>query len=155
VDLMFPYSGASAKAYTTNRYQNGGAGRFQGNYFNTNLKNRGLINSAYGPALKNFPFYEDGSVVYNAIHTFVASFVSSYYASDAAVVADKELQYWVSECNGGAQVIDFPSQISTTAALIDVLTHIVSLHLSIRSSGNGKALRYFSIRTLAKLFVFY
>lgn len=123
---MFPFSGASAKSYTTNRYQNGGAGRFQGNYFSTNLKNRGLIDSTYGPALKNFPFYEDGTVIYNAIHTFMTSVVSSYYSSDAVVAADKEIQNWVSECNGAAQVIDFPSKISTKASLVDVLTHIVS-----------------------------
>lgn len=123
---MFPFTGDSARSYSANRYKYGGAGRFQGNYFTTNLKNRGLIGSNFGPALKSFPFFEDGSVLYNIIHDFITSVVGSYYSSDATVAADREIQNWVAECNGAAQVIDFPSQISTTSTLVDVLTHIVS-----------------------------
>jgi arachidonate 15-lipoxygenase (second type)/8-lipoxygenase (S-type) len=127
VDLVFPFSGQSAQSYTTNRYENGGSGRFQANYFTTDLTSRGLINSTIGPDIKSFPFYEDADVIYNAIHTFMATFVKSYYSSDSVVAADKEIQAWVAECNGAAKVIDFPSEISSIDTLVDVLTHMVCL----------------------------
>ncbi|KAK5269707.1 hypothetical protein LTR99_007142 [Exophiala xenobiotica] len=126
VDQVFPYTGRSAQAYTTNRYQNGGSGRFQSNYFMTDLETRGLVNSGFGPALKNFPFYEDASTIYAAIHTFMTSFVESYYSKDSDVVADKEMQAWVKEAQGPAKCIDFPS-ISTKSALVDALTHMAHL----------------------------
>jgi hypothetical protein len=81
--------------------------------------------------LKNFPFYEDASVIYNAIRMFMTSFVQSYYSSDAAVLADQEIQAWVTECNGPAQCIDFPSKIASITTLIDVLTQMVSLEYPI------------------------
>jgi arachidonate 15-lipoxygenase (second type) / 8-lipoxygenase (S-type) len=125
MDLMFPYTGDSARSYSTNRYKYAGVGKFQSNYFTADLTNRGLLGSS-GPALKSLPFYQDGSILYNAMQTFMTTFVNSYYSSDAAVAADSEIQNWVAECNGPAQVFDFPSQITTTATLVDVLTHIVS-----------------------------
>ena len=126
MDQIFPYTGPSAQAYTTNMYKNGGAGQFQANYFTTNLEARGLINSTIGPALKDFPFYEDASTIYNTIHTFMTSFVESYYSNDSIVLADQELQAWAKEANGPAKAIDFPSKISSVSTLVDVLTHFVS-----------------------------
>lgn len=125
VDQVFAYTGSSAQDYTTNLYQNGGSGRFQANYFMSDLESRGLVNSPFGPALKDFPFYEDGSTIYNAIHTFMTSFVNSYYSKDSDVTADKEMQAWVAEAQGPAEAIDFPS-ITTKNALIDALSHMVS-----------------------------
>lgn len=43
------------------------AGAFQANYLSTDLKTRGLINSTFGPELKNFPFYEDAKAVRDVI----------------------------------------------------------------------------------------
>ena len=126
-DLVFPYTGPSAQAYTTDRYFNKGAGRFQANYFRTDLQNRGLIDSAFGPALKNFPFYEDASPIYDAIHTFFTSFVNSFFASDAVLQADKEIQAWAKEANGPAKAIDFPSAFTTRSTLVDVLSHFAHL----------------------------
>jgi hypothetical protein len=125
VDQVFAYTGSSAQDYTTNLY-NSGSGRFQANYFTTDLETRGLINSDFGPALKHFPFYEDASTIYNAIHAFMTSFVNSYYSKDSDVTADKEMQAWVKEAQGPAKAIDFPS-ITTKSALIDALSHMVSI----------------------------
>ncbi|KAH8666967.1 lipoxygenase [Xylariales sp. PMI_506] len=127
VDGTFPYTGLSAQSYTTNRYFYSGVGRFQDNYFASDLKSRGLLGSESGPALKSFPFFEDASVIFNATHTFMTIFVNSYYSSDVMVAADQEIQHWVTECNGPAQVMDFPSQITTIATLVDVLTHVAHL----------------------------
>lgn len=125
VDQVFPYTGSAAQAYTTNLYQNAGSGRFQANYFQSDLESRGLVNSPFGPALKNFPFYEDASTIYNAISTFMESFVDSYYSEDSDVTADYEIQAWVKESQGPAKVIDFPF-ITTKSALIDALSQLVS-----------------------------
>jgi hypothetical protein len=122
---VFAFSGRAAKAFSTDCYNNG-SGRFKSNYFKTDLESRGLLNTKIGPQLKNFPFYEDASIIYSAIHDFMTDFVGSYYASDSKVASDDEIQAWVKEANGDAQVFDFPS-ISTTASLVDVLTHMVSL----------------------------
>ncbi|KAG9571360.1 Lipoxygenase, partial [Aureobasidium melanogenum] len=126
VDLAFPYTYESAKDYSSNYYFTR-SGNFQSGYFLNDLQNRGLLNATTGPQLKNFPYYEDASVIYSAIRTFMTSFVNSYYPSDSAVAADKEIQAWVQECNGPAKVMDFPSAITTTSTLIDVLTHMAHL----------------------------
>lgn len=42
---------------------------------------------------------------------------------------DKELQAWVAEAQGPAAAIDFPA-IQSKAALIDALTHVVSISTS-------------------------
>lgn len=126
MDQVFGFTGAAAQDYATNLY-NSGSGAFQANYFKTDLEKRGLINSKAGPALTKFPFYEDASVIYDAIRTFMTSFVGSYYASDADVKADTELQAWAKEANGPAKAHDFPSTISTRETIIDILTHVAHL----------------------------
>jgi arachidonate 15-lipoxygenase (second type) / 8-lipoxygenase (S-type) len=126
VDQVFGFSGAAAQDYTTNLYNNG-SGAFQANYFKTDLEKRGLINSKSGPPLDHFPFYEDASVIHDAITTFMNSFVGSYYASDADVEADTELQAWAKEANGPAKAHDFPSRISTRQTIVDILTHVAHL----------------------------
>ncbi|KAK3668698.1 hypothetical protein LTR22_000586 [Elasticomyces elasticus] len=125
VDLMFAHTGQSAKDYCTSRYE-GEQGRFQANYFKTDLRSRGLVDG-YGPALKHFPFYEDASRLHDAVSTFMQSFVDSYYSSDDDVMADKELQAWAKEANGDAGVHDFPEEFSSKQTLIDALTHMVHL----------------------------
>ncbi|EMD01099.1 hypothetical protein BAUCODRAFT_61447 [Baudoinia panamericana UAMH 10762] len=127
VDLTFAYTGQAAQDYSTDYYQNKGSGRFVDNYFQTDLQRRGLINCTYGPALSHFPFYEDGTVIWNAINTFMTSFVQSYYSSDSAVDADSELQAWAKEANGPAEAIDFPTSISSRSTLIATLTHFAHL----------------------------
>ncbi|KUI65625.1 Linoleate 11-lipoxygenase [Cytospora mali] len=126
VDEVFAYTGTAAQDYATARYT-GSSGAFQANYFLTDLERRGLINSSVGPELSHFPFYEDGSTIYNAIRRFMTSFIASYYHSDAHVRADAELQAWAKEANGAAEAIDFPSKISSTETIIDILTHMAHL----------------------------
>lgn len=61
------------------------------------------------------------------MRVFMTSFVGSYYSADSVVLADKEIQAWVKECNGAAKVIDFPAAIAKKDTLVDVLTHMVSI----------------------------
>ncbi|CAN8104692.1 unnamed protein product [Discula destructiva] len=125
-DELLPFTGAAAAAYNTELYFNG-AGAFQANYFQTELESRGLLNASSGPALENFPYYEDASVIYSAMRAFVTAFVGSYYSSDAVVKADTELQAWAREANGDAGVMDFPATITTKTQVVDILTHIAHL----------------------------
>lgn len=127
VDLVFPYTGPSAQSYTSDRYFNKGAGRFQANYFYTDLESRGLINPGFGPELKNFPFYEDAQPIYDATYTFFTSFVDSFYSSDKVLRADKEIQAWAKEANGPANCIDFPRRIVKKSTLVDILSHFAYL----------------------------
>ncbi|KAF7524016.1 hypothetical protein G7054_g11560 [Neopestalotiopsis clavispora] len=125
-DEQFPFTGTEAQDYSTKRYSQDGSGRFQANYFESDLESRGLLNSNFGPALKHFPFYEDASTIHDAIHAFMTSFVDSYYKTDSDVSGDKELQAWVAEAQGPAAAIDFPA-IQSKNALIDALTHMSHL----------------------------
>ncbi|RMY43021.1 hypothetical protein D0865_11552 [Hortaea werneckii] len=127
VDQLFAYTGPEAQKYTTNLYANGGSGRFQANYFKQDLKARGLLDASFGPALKDFPFYEDASAINSAIADSMASFVDSYYDSNDQVAGDNELQNWADEANGPASVQDFPSEISSKQALTEILTHFAHL----------------------------
>ncbi|KAI7083145.1 Lipoxygenase [Hortaea werneckii] len=127
VDQLFAYTGPEAQSYTTNLYANGGSGRFQANYFEQDLRARGLIDASFGPALKHFPFYEDASAINSAIADFMASFVDSYYDSDDEVAGDNELQNWTDEANGPASVLDFFSKISSKETLTEILTHFAHL----------------------------
>ena len=124
--MAFPYTYQSAQNYSSNYYFTR-SGAFQSGTFLNDLTKRGLINATKGPSLKHFPYYEDASVIYGAQRAFMSSFINSYYSQDSVVVADKEIQAWVKECNGIAKVMDFPAKISTKSTLVDVLTHMVSI----------------------------
>lgn len=127
IDQLFPWAGSIAGNYTDTLYQSGEAGAFQSNYFTRNLEKRGLINSAFGPKLKHFPFYEDALTIHTEIRKFMTAFVHSYYKTPGMIAKDVELQSWIAEAVP-AQIIDFPSApLKSADALIDILTHIAHL----------------------------
>ena len=64
----------------------------------------------------------------NALRQFATSFVNYYYHNESLVSQDSELQAWVTEATGAAEVIDFPaSPISLRETIIDLLTHLAYL----------------------------
>lgn len=79
-------------------------------------------------------------MIYDAIRTFMTSFVGSYYASDSDVQADAELQTWAKEANGPAKAHDFPTAISTRETIIDILTHVAHLGSTAHHSVNTNEL---------------
>lgn len=136
VDQLFPWAGSIAQDYTDGLYQSGEASAWQANYFTTRLEARGLINNNKdgdnsGPSFKSFPFYDDASVVIDAIRTFFTALIDSYYDDAAAVSADVELQAWLQEASGPAAVRDFPSTLDDNddkkAQVVDILTHFAYL----------------------------
>jgi hypothetical protein len=123
IDQFFGYTGAAAGKLTNELYFNGYAGAVTGNYFLENLRRRGLVDAPVGPSLKHFPFHEDALAIHQKIKAFMTTFVHSYYAADSDILHDTEIQAWVSEAQGPALVIDFPT-LSTRKSLIDLLTHV-------------------------------
>ena len=57
------------------------------------LVDRGVNNSQNLPI---YPYRDDGQLIWDAIHTWVNDYFSIYYANDAAVLADTDLQTWAS-----------------------------------------------------------
>lgn len=121
-DQYFGHNGEAAAQFSNVTYWNGYAGAVRSNYLRTNLRQRGLIN-AEGPALKHFPFYEDAVPILDEIRSFTGSFVDSYYTSKNAISNDPELQAWLEEATGPAEMVDFPD-IQTPCDLADLLAHI-------------------------------
>jgi len=125
-DKYFSLGGEAFAEFCSNTYYQT-AGAFQANYLQNNLRARGLLDCSYGPPLKSFPFLEDADLIRTHIQTFMTSFIASYYPTDSELAQDTELQAWIREASGPAQVIDFPTSVSTTSTLIDVLTHFAYL----------------------------
>lgn len=88
--------------------------------------------------LPSFPFRDDTRLLWTATRNFVSGYLRVYYASDADVAADNELQGWVRElvsplyCGfkglGGLNYGDDGSvSLSSLEYLIDMVAHIVYL----------------------------
>lgn len=141
----YPWSVDAAREYVNELYLSGESADFERNYYRSEFKARGLVDSAFGPELKSFPFYEDTSVITEAIRDFVKAFIDSYYPSDLAVIGDIELQAWHRETRA-AKVYDFPL-ISSRRAIADILTHQAYLSVIVSNvmSTNGIHLNSMSL----------
>ncbi|KAJ9617206.1 hypothetical protein H2200_000927 [Cladophialophora chaetospira] len=127
VDQNFAFNASTVLGWNSRLYQNV-LGRFQTNYFERWFTDHGLINSSYGPALTHFPFYEDVKPVVDSMRVFIEAFVRSYYPTDDLISQDTELQAWIVEANGPAQVLDFPpAPLTSRTTLVDILTHMTYL----------------------------
>jgi hypothetical protein len=125
-DQNFALSNIAVRSFAAEFYPDV-AGPFKKNYFESNLRARGLIDANYGPKLPHIPFYEDGAKIIKTIRTFIKSFVEATYKTDKELSRDSELQAWLIEANGPAGVIDFPQKFKSRKELIDVLTHMAWL----------------------------
>lgn len=100
--------------------------RFDDSIFPRRLALRGVDDEGI---LKDFPYRDDGLLVWNAIRSWVGSYVETWYASDAEVLADVELQAWLSEITapdgGGIQGIGEAGAFRTRAYLSDVLSQVI------------------------------
>lgn len=139
-DRSFAYGNEGFDIYSTYLYHNASAGRFQANYFNTFFVESGLVNSTFGPELPQFPFYEDVAAIHAVVEQFTASYVAAYYATDDDVANDPELQAWLREANGPAEVYDFPRSLTTRQGLVDILTQVSYLAGIVHHSINTGAL---------------
>jgi arachidonate 15-lipoxygenase len=88
------------------------------------LKGRG-VDDPEGPP--RYPMRDDGLPIWHAIHAYVGEYLALYYASDADVAADPELQAWAQElaAEDGGRVAGMPAQIDTLALLQELLTTVI------------------------------
>lgn len=127
VDQLLPWSGRVAANYANDLY-NAESGRFQSNYFRENLRSRGLVHAEIGPPLTSFPFYDDASRIVSEIENFFLTMIDSYYTSTESIREDLELQSWIVETNGPANVQDFPSgPVEDKQTVVDMLSHMAYL----------------------------
>ncbi|KAJ2968488.1 hypothetical protein NUW58_g10211 [Xylaria curta] len=142
----YPWTSDAARNWANAVYSSGEVSNFLSNYFITSLRDRGLIDYKYGPALKFFPFYEDCAVVMGVIEEALTSIINSYYKNDKAVAIDRELQAWAKEAVPG-QVHDFPKKIATRQEIVGILSHFVYLNCVVHTimSGNGNQLSIMSL----------
>jgi arachidonate 15-lipoxygenase len=77
--------------------------------------------------IPDYPYRDDGLLVWGAIRRFVAAYVNIYYASDADVLADDEIQAWARDLTDpeGGHVRGVPRAIEGVEALVAILTRIV------------------------------
>ncbi len=83
--------------------------------------------------LPEFPFRDDALAVWNVIRRFVRSYLGVYYANDAVVVGDTEVQGWVNELiderYGGLKGFDrlVPDPAHPGKMLVDSIEHLVDI----------------------------
>jgi arachidonate 15-lipoxygenase len=77
--------------------------------------------------IPDYPYRDDGLLVWGAIARFVTAYVNVYYLSDADVLEDDELQAWARELTSpeGGHVRGMPRAIEGTAQLCTILTRII------------------------------
>ena len=94
---------------------------FYANMLPADLKRRGIADPKYLP---DFPWRDDALLLWEAIHNWVGSYVSVYYADDEAVLADTELAAWSEDLILNGKVKGFKPIVLRTQ-LVDVLTMII------------------------------
>ncbi|WP_322025800.1 lipoxygenase family protein [Burkholderia sp. BCC1977] len=87
----------------------------------TDLANRKVDNPTHLP---NYPYRDDGLLIWNAIAAWTASYVNVYYSSDSDVTNDYELAAWVSDVANNGHVKGFVP-ITSKSQLADVLTLVI------------------------------
>jgi len=90
------------------------------------LGKRGMMSKTGMP---DFPYRDDGLLIWAAIDTWTRSYVGAYYDDDAAVANDPELKRWCTEMSGaeGAHMNGFPQQFTTKDRLANALSRLIFL----------------------------
>lgn len=97
---------------------------FRDQHFERDLQARGLADWA-----GDYPYRDDGRLLWAAISAFCQGFVAQTYASDAAVAADSELQAFVGELRdpqqGNIRGLLAGARLDTREELAEILTQVV------------------------------
>ncbi|MEQ4922137.1 lipoxygenase family protein [Proteus hauseri] len=94
---------------------------FKANYFPEALKKRKVDNT---DALPNYPYRDDGLLIWNAIKNWVREYINIYYLTSAELNLDKSFQKWVKDIIDNGKINGF-TQIKTKDELVDTLTMII------------------------------
>jgi arachidonate 15-lipoxygenase len=108
---------------------------FKDNYFPNKIA---LVRSADNMNIPEYPYFDDGILVWNALHEWVDSYIRSFYDSDLAVANDPELAQWAKEIsnqtpNQGGGLHGFGSEpenaqqsrIRSLKELVDICTKTI------------------------------
>jgi len=95
--------------------------------FEARLESRGVDDPT---ALPYYPYRDDGRLIWNLLGNYLSDYVNIYYASDADVRSDTEVQSWAQELagildDGLGRVPGFPETIGSREELVTVLRRIV------------------------------
>lgn len=85
------------------------------------LAHRGLADPA---VLPDYPYRDDGMLVWEALSAWIGAYIEVYYADDSAVLGDTEVAAWLAELRGTGAVRGVP-EVRTRADLTAVLTMMV------------------------------
>ncbi|MCY1043133.1 lipoxygenase family protein [Corallococcus sp. bb12-1] len=100
--------------------------RFNQELFPRSFANRGVDDAQ---AFPDYPYRDDGLLVWASIHQWVSDYLPLYYGSDADVVADYELQAWLKELSspqgGRLQDIGEDGGLKTRGYLADLVTMVL------------------------------
>jgi arachidonate 15-lipoxygenase len=92
-----------------------------------NLRHRGVDERS---VLRDFPYRDDGLLVWDALEDYVSRYIEIYYRSNRDVVEDFELQNWLQTLrkpvsDGGFGIVSLPPRLTNRDQLIDLLTQII------------------------------
>ncbi|MBE9211600.1 hypothetical protein IQ247_02525 [Plectonema cf. radiosum LEGE 06105] len=93
----------------------------------TYLRQRGVDNPSI---LRDFPYRDDGLLVWNTLLDYVSRYISIYYKSDRDIREDFELQNWLQTLrkpvnDGGFGIVSLPEGFINRDQLIEILTQII------------------------------
>ncbi|MBD2677210.1 MULTISPECIES: lipoxygenase family protein [Nostoc] len=93
--------------------------------FPKTLRSRGVDNISQLP---EYPYRDDGLLIWNAIHQWVSAYLSSYYITGQQILADQALQNWAKELisQQGGRLQNFGEDASGTIKTLDYLIDAVS-----------------------------
>lgn len=94
---------------------------FLGSLLPLDLQRRGVDDVE---TLPDFPYRDDGLLVWNALATWTAAYVDTYYASDTDIVGDTELAAWSAELIATGKMGGFAAP-TTRSQLADILTMVI------------------------------
>lgn len=90
--------------------------------FPAQLKKRGMDTESFKA---EYPYRDDGMLIWNCIETWVKSYLALYYYNDTDVASDNELQLWIKELRNGGRVQWLKSFDNTVSMLVKVVTTVI------------------------------
>ena len=95
--------------------------------FESDLAARGMDSHAV-----DYPYRDDGRLLFQAIHRFVTRYIHHCYTSDDAVVADAQLQAFVTDAaapdGGNVRGLLQGDKLTTRSELIDILSELIFMN---------------------------
>lgn len=94
---------------------------FYDHFLPTDLKLRGVDDTN---ALPDYPYRDDGLLIWEAIKEWVTNYINHTYTTSAQLANDKELTNWMDDIVENGKIKGF-KKVKTKAELIDILTMII------------------------------